>query len=143
AIHAALRVWNAAPTSLLVFFEDAPGRVGVYGTSEGRPFYSAEFAGSPERALAVSRSELRLPPDHASVPLEQALPVPCLAGAAAIAASTPFVSRLPNLLPAERRASSARRQYLIPVVLAALLLIGMLMAFVIFPAIQKNSYLAD
>jgi general secretion pathway protein L len=114
--------------------------------------YSAEFAIAPERALSVARAELRLPPDYPARPIEDIWrfakerpgerPSP-LPFAAALAGSAPLVAKLANLLPRERRASSARRQYLLPAILATLLAAGALAAFVIVPALEQRRYLAE
>jgi Tfp pilus assembly protein PilN len=96
-----------------------------------------------QRALALSRAELRLPQDYAGVSLAEAIPGSTgIAWTAALAASAPLVSRFANLLPAERRASSARRQFLLPAVLGVLLIAGLAGAFVVFPAMEQRSYLA-
>jgi general secretion pathway protein L len=64
-----------------------------------------------------------------------------MAYAAALSGSAPFVAKTVNFLPRERRASSPRRQYLLPVILASLALIGALTAFVIVPALEQRRYL--
>jgi len=150
AIHAALRIWGAAPASFLVYSTVQAGRTEVYGESEGRPFYSAEFAAPLERALAIARSELRLPTDHEAAALGTALPAPAQAAAefssmaytAALAASAPLVARYANLIPAERRASNTRRQYLVPAILAAVLATSAIVGFGILPALERRNYLA-
>src|SRR4051812_50068543 len=55
-------------------YEPQRSRTEVYGESRARGVYSAEFALPPERALAVSRSELRLEADHPAYTLATALP---------------------------------------------------------------------
>ena len=162
AIHAALRVWNAAPASvslnrtnesrdvngLLCFATDDRGRIEIYGESEARPVYSAAFSVPAERALAVSRAELRLLSDYPACRLDEALPLPAsattglspVAYAAAIAAA-PLFSRFANLLPPERRASHARRQYLLPLILGGLLLASLIAALIVLPAFERRSYL--
>jgi Tfp pilus assembly protein PilN len=150
-IHAALRVWSAAPASFLCFGTDDAGRIEVYGESESRAVFSAEFSGAPERAFALSRAELRMSPYRAAVPLGEALPVSAndrtppspLAWAAAIAGSVPRLAKFANLLPAERRASHDRLQYVVPAVLGAILLMALLAVFVIFPAVEQKRYRAD
>jgi hypothetical protein len=107
-IHAALRLQHAAPKSVFCYILTGKGRIEVYGESEARPCYSAEYALSTERALAVARAELRLPPEHVAVELGEALTAPTaispLAFAAALAASAPLSVRFANLLPvADRR----------------------------------------
>ena len=149
AVHAALRIWSAAPASVLCFSDNGRGRTEIYGESEARPVYSAEYSVAPERAFAIARAELRLTPDHPARTLQEELPqalktpeyVSPLAYAAALDASAPLVARLANLLPKERRASSARKQYLLPALLLAILAIAALAAFVVIPAIQQYRYL--
>jgi len=132
----------------------APGRVEVYGESEAKPCYSAGFALSPERALAVARAELRFPQEYAALELGQALAAPKtgkagdaavspLAYAAALAASAPFSVRVANLLPAARRASHSRTRYLLPVTLAVLVALGLLTVFVLFPFLNERRYVRD
>ena len=151
AIFAALRIWNAAPASLLLYSTNPAGRTEIYGESEARAVYSADLAFPLERALAIARAELRLDPATPALPLETALPQPnppaaiehsALAWAAAVASSAPFSSTLANFLPKDRRASSTRRQYLLTAILAGLLAIGLLTVFVIFPAIDRANFAA-
>jgi Tfp pilus assembly protein PilN len=149
AIHAALRIWSAAPASLFVLWTP-DARPEIYGESEARPFYSAEYPTTPERALSLSRGELRLPHDYAAQSLTEALPAAGgvkddyspAAYAAALVGSAPLVTRFANLLPKERRASSARRQFLLPVSLGALLAGGLIAVFVVMPAMEQRNYLA-
>jgi Tfp pilus assembly protein PilN len=148
-IHAALRLQYAAPASIFCYSSPAPGRLEVYGESDAKPCYSAGFALARERALAVARGELRLAPEHPALELSQALASPSSEGAApiayaaALAASAPLVGNFANLLPAERRASHSRTRYLIPIALAALLLLAIIAVFVIFPIVSERRYVAD
>ncbi len=145
-IHAALRLQQAAPASIFCYTALAPGRLEVYGESDARPCYSAGFALSQERALAVARAELRLSPEHPAIELSQALEAPSsapIAYAAALAASAPLLGNFANLLPAERRASHSRTRYLIPIALAALLVLAIIAVFVIFPILNERRYVAD
>ena len=152
-IHAALRIWNAAPASLLCFavsHDDERGRTEVYGESGARAVYSAEFALPAARALAVSRSELRLEPGYPASSLAEALPSSSgtvaeyspIAYAAALAASAPLVTRFANLLPPERRASNVRKQLWLPAALGAQVLLSLLLGFVVLPAVEQRRYLA-
>ncbi|MDQ1469281.1 MAG: hypothetical protein QOJ99_761, partial [Bryobacterales bacterium] len=148
AIHTALRIWSAAPASLLVLCTP-DGRTEIYGESESRPFYSAEYPTSAERALALSRGELRLEQQSAAQSLAEALPqaaglkegYSALAYAAALVDSVPLMARFANLLPKDRRASSTRRQYWLPGILGSLLLAGLVAVFVVMPAMEQRSYL--
>jgi Tfp pilus assembly protein PilN len=142
AIHAALRLRGAAPASFLLYSGNE--RVEVYGESEARPVYSAEYAFAPERALALARAELRLAPEREAQPLASALAAPegvaPLTWAAALDGSAPLVARIANLLPPDRRASNTRRQYLLPLILGAVAAVAALVCFVILPAIAQRSY---
>ena len=147
-IEAALRIWQAAPASVLCFTTSG-GRTEVYGESGARAVYSAEFALPPERALAVSRSELRLDPGYPASTLAEALPSPAaaseispLAYAAALAGSAPLVARFANLLPPERRASNVRKQLWLPAALGILVLLSLFLGLVVLPALEQRRYLA-
>jgi Tfp pilus assembly protein PilN len=159
-LHSAIRVWSAAPASLLFYLTDGRGRTEVYGESEARALYSAEFSCPPERAIAIARGELRLAAGQLGAqdsarPLREALPavvnpltgtpvdLPVLAYAAALAGSASRARRFANLLPPERRASHDRVQYLLPAVLAALLLLSLIAVFVVFPALEQRRYRND
>ena len=150
-IYSALRFWSAAPASLLSYTLDEKGRIEIYGESEGRGIYSAEFPAQTERAFAIARAELRLPPDFAATPLAPALPAPAdevsisapVAYAAAVAGAAPRKSRIANLLPPERRAAHNRGQYILPIALGVLLVLGLLPVFVLSPALDNRRYRAD
>ncbi len=147
-IHAALRIWNAAPNPVLCFCSDEKVRIEVYGESPARGAFSAEFSFAGGRAAAVARAELRIAADYPATALAEILPrtpgveVPGnpLAYAAALAGSAPRVARFANLLPPERRASHDRVQYLIPAALGVLLALSLLTAFLIVPAIGQRRY---
>ncbi|MEP6714309.1 MAG: PilN domain-containing protein [Terriglobia bacterium] len=154
AIHGALRIWSSPPFSLLLHFPGLQNggereRTELYGESPSRPLYSAEFSLPLERALAVARGELRLDPDYHTHALLEMLPksrrahadYSPLAYAAAVAASAPLFTGFANLLPPDRRASSARRQYVLPVILGVLLAVAAVAALVILPAIERRDYL--
>jgi Tfp pilus assembly protein PilN len=159
-IHAALRIWSPAPASLLCIGADENGRTEIYGESESRAVFSAEFSIPRERALALARAELRMAPGHPATALSEVLPRKVLpralqgtpgtelsgsplAYAAAIAGSAPRVAHFANLLPPERRASHDRVQYLVPAALGILLVLGLLTVFVIFPAVEQKRYRED
>ncbi len=65
-----------------------------------------------------------------------------MAYVAALAGSATLVTRIANLLAADRRASNVRKQYLLPVILGVLLLLGLVVALVVLPAINRRTYLA-
>jgi len=158
-IHSAIRIWSAAPASLLCFNTVCSntaghGRTEIYGESESRAIFSAEFSIAPERALALSRAELRIAPDYPARTLSEALPPAAggktaaapssaLAYAAAVAGSATRATKFANLLPPERRASHNRLQYLIPGILAVLLAIALVAVFAVFPAIEQRRYRED
>jgi Tfp pilus assembly protein PilN len=147
-IHAALRIWNEAPASLLCFHADENQRTEIYGESEARAVFSAEFSLPLERALALARAELRMAPDHAARVLSEVLPGASsssgdMAYAAAVAGSAPRAARFANLLPPARRASHARVQYLVPAILGTLVALALLTVFVILPAVEQKRYRAD
>jgi Tfp pilus assembly protein PilN len=154
-IHSAIRIWSGAPATVLCFRSDAGGRTEVYGESDSRSVFSAEFSLPQERALALARAELRLPPDYPAKSLIDLLPQvagtapmadhltadhTALAYAAALAGSAPRVARFPNLLPPERRASHDRMQFLVPGILGSLLVLALVTVFAIFPAIEQRRY---
>src|SRR6202042_1983266 len=101
-IHAALRMQPVVSASIFCYMVTAQGRVEVYGESEAKPCYSAGFALSPERALAVARAELRLPQEQPALDLGDALGAAsgssAIAFAAALAASAPLAVQYANLL---------------------------------------------
>ncbi|MDP9054422.1 MAG: PilN domain-containing protein [Acidobacteriota bacterium] len=152
-IHAALRIWSAPPGSVLCYEDEAPGRTEIYGESPARPVFSAEFPLPRERALALARGELRLPAGSPAMPMAQVLPrvagsvaVPenaVLSYAAALAGSAPRAARFANLLPAGRRASHNRMQYLVPGILGSLVALALLTVFLIFPAVEQRRYRAE
>jgi Tfp pilus assembly protein PilN len=144
-IHASLRIWSAEPDSLLCFNTDESGRTEIYGESEARSVFSAEFSAAPERAIALARAELRMPSDYAATPLSDVLPGDSvvdspLAYAAAIAGSAPRAAGFANLLPAQRRASHKRMQYVLPAILGILLAIALPIVFVVLPAMEQKRY---
>lgn len=148
-IHATLRIWNAAPASLLLLTQEENGHIEIYGESESRALFSAEFRTPADRAIALARAELRVGPDTPARPLAGALPINTDAGAhalacvAALAGSAPRAAKLANLLPPERRASHDRMQYLVPAVLGVLILLALVVVFVIFPAWEQRRYRDD
>jgi Tfp pilus assembly protein PilN len=146
-IYTALRLHNAPPSSVFCCSQGSNGRIEIYGESEARPCYSAEFALNSDRAVAMARAELRFPADvsvqELNLVLEADAAVSAVAYAAALAASAPLAASFANLLPADRRASRSRTRYLIPVVLAALLVAGLVAVFVLLPFLTERRYVAD
>lgn len=149
-MHAAVRIWSAPATSILCLAQDEAGRIEVYGESAARPIYSAEFSVAPARAVAMTRAELRLAADYQPSTFAEVLPTPkgakpksMSAYLAALAGSAPRAVHFANFLPAERRASHDRLQYILPAVLFVLLVAALAVLFVILPAIQDRRYRED
>jgi Tfp pilus assembly protein PilN len=109
------------------------GVLEVYGESETRRVFSAEFNLPVDRAAALARAELRLAPEQQAVGLGEAVPQPktnprendlsrnALAYAAALAGACPWLAQATNLLPAEARSANSRRMWIAPAALAVLL----------------------
>jgi Tfp pilus assembly protein, ATPase PilM len=74
-LHSAIRLFGAPPRGFIAMHESA-GEIEVYGESETRPVFSATFDRTPERAVALAASELRLPADIEPVQMEDLLPKP-------------------------------------------------------------------
>ncbi len=123
-IHAALRIWSAAPASLLCFQRTNAAAPKYTARANRAPYFRRNSPLPRERALALARAELRMAPDYPARPLSEVLPlapggagqlpIGAFAYAAAIAGSAPRVANFANLLPPERRASHDRMQYLVP-----------------------------
>jgi len=146
-IYQALRMWSDAPGPLLCF-SGGQARTEVYGESAGRAVYSAGFSTDRERALTVSRAELRLAPDYAAQKLADALPKPAgdatptfvMAWAAGLAGARSHGGKFANLLAPERRSSHDRIQYILPGILGLVLLLALVVAFGVVPAIEERRY---
>jgi len=143
AVHSAIRILAAPPAGgFLAFSPGEDGTVEIYGESEARPIFTAEFDLPPERASALAMAELRLAPDAVPFPLHELLPKPkesqvkndlsrnALPYAAALAGACPRLAPAANLLPPERRSSRSRAMFVPTAVLAVLLVLvaGALMA---------------
>jgi hypothetical protein len=136
AVHAAIRLnGHAGGPGFVALGRTATGGVEVYGESQARPVFSAEFQVPAERATVLALSELRLPPDTAAVKLEEVLPKPslnpvendlsrnALPYATALAGACPFLAPSANVLPPEHRQSNSRAILIPTLVLAAILVI--------------------
>jgi hypothetical protein len=136
AVHAAIRLnGHAGGPGFVALGRTATGGVEVYGESQARPVFSAEFQVPAERATVLALSELRLPPDTAAVKLEEVLPKPslnpvendlsrnALPYATALAGACPFLAPSANVLPPEHRQSNSRAILIPTLVLAAVLVI--------------------
>lgn len=124
------------PPSGFVLVHELDGEVEMYGESESKAAWSATLPVSPERAINIARSELRLEPDAPELKLADLLPAPNEAGvetgfayATALAGACPWLGIEGNLLPAERRRASSRIR-LIPtfILAAALIVLGVMLA---------------
>src|SRR3954454_9440747 len=75
AVHAAIRLNGAANgQGFVALGHTATGGVEVYGESQAKPVFSAEFQLPPQRAAVLALAELRLPPDTTALTFEQVLP---------------------------------------------------------------------
>ncbi|HLY17159.1 MAG TPA: hypothetical protein VKR61_08030, partial [Bryobacteraceae bacterium] len=75
AIHGAIRLSAPPPRGFLVL-NQAGTHVQVYGESQARPVFTAEFDLPAEKAAAVAVGELRLAPETVPLSMESLLPVP-------------------------------------------------------------------
>ena len=137
AVHAAVRLGKTDPPAegFVALSRTEAGAVEVYGESQPRPVFSAEFQLPPERAAAVALSELRLPAATEPLALESVLPVPAinpvendlsrnaLPYAAALAGACPRVAPAANVLPPEYRRSNSRAVFIPSIVLGVLVLL--------------------
>jgi hypothetical protein len=136
AVHAAIRLNGAAQTGGFVALgRTASGAVEVYGESQSRPVFSAEFQAPPQRAAVLALAELRLPPETAPRTLEEVLPKPALNPvendlsrnalpyATALAGACPLLAPAANVLPPEHRRSNSRAMLAPSLVLGGLLLL--------------------
>lgn len=155
AVHAAIRLnGHAENTGFVALTQGAAGGVEVYGESESRPVFSAEFEMPPQRAAALALSELRLPPETAPVTLEAVLPKPVvnpvendlgrnpLPYATALAGACPMLAQAANILPKEHRRFNSRMLFVPTIVLAS---IAVLLAAAIwaYSAYADQQYLTE
>jgi hypothetical protein len=136
AVHAAIRLNGAtSQDGFIALSRSEAGAVEVYGESQTRPVFSAEFAMEPQRAALLALSELRLPPETTTRSLEEILPRPAvnpvendlsrnaMPYATALAGACPRLAPSANVLPPAYRRSSSRAVFIPTVVLAALTLL--------------------
>jgi Tfp pilus assembly protein PilN len=154
AVHAAIRL-NGHDNGLgfVALGRTATGGVEVYGESQARPVFSAEFQVPPERAATLALAELRLPPDTVPVKLEEVLPKPshnpiendlsrnALPYATALAGACPFLAPSANVLPPEHRQSSSRA-ILIPTLILLTVLLAAAGAMWFWSSYADRQYLA-
>jgi hypothetical protein len=135
AVHAAIRLNGRGQKGFIALSRSEAGAVEVYGESQTRPVFSAEFDTDPQRAAVLALSELRLPPETAIRSLEEILPPPAvnpvendlsrnaMPYATALAGACPLLAPAANVLPLPYRKSSSRAVFIPTVVLAALVLL--------------------
>ena len=156
AVHAALRLGKNDPPAegFVALSRTETGEVDVYGESQARPVFSAEFRFPPQRAAAVALSELRLPADTAPLALEGVLPAPqsnsvendlsrnALPYAAALSGACPQVASAANVLPAEYRRSNSRAVF-IPTAILGVLVLLLAGASLAYSSWSEKQYLAS
>lgn len=155
AVHAAIRLNGAADgQGFVALGRTATGAVEVYGESQARPVFSAEFQLPPQRATVLALAELRLPPETEPRTLEEVLPKPAvnpvendlsrnaLPYATALAGACPRLAPSANVLPPEHRRSSSRAM-LIPSLALGGLLVALAAGLFIHRAYADRKYLAE
>jgi hypothetical protein len=152
AIHGAIRLSAPPPRDFVAVGHGVGSAVEVYGESQSRPIFSAEFDVPAEKAAALAAAELRLAPETAPLTLESLLPAPRvnpvendlarnpLPYAAALESACPRLAPVANLLPPERR-ESASRGIFIPSAVAAAALLIVLGATLAWPGYEERQYL--
>jgi Tfp pilus assembly protein PilN len=128
------------------------GTVEIYGESAARPVFSADFDLTPERAVALATSELRLDADREPLPLASILPAPrvnpvsndlsrrALPYATALAGACSWLAAPANLLPPEHRRTNSRAMY-VPTAILGIVLIVVAGGFAAHSSIEDRRYL--
>lgn len=155
AVHAAVRLnGNSANNGFLALSSASNGGVEVYGESQARPVFSAEFQLPVQRAALLGLAELRLPPETAPLKLEDVLPKPAVNPvendltrnarpyATALAGACPWLAPAANMLAPGQRQASSRAVFIPTVVLAAILLL-VAGAVVAYSSYADRRYLAS
>jgi type II secretory pathway component PulL len=155
AVHSAVRLNGAnRGDGFLALGPAANGGVEVYGESQSRPVFTAEFQLPPERAALLGLAELRLAPETAPLKLEDVLPKPAVNPvendlarnarpyATALAGACPWLAPSANLLAPGQRQASSRAVFIPTVVLAAILLL-VAGAVVAYNSYADRKYLAS
>ncbi len=155
AVHAAIRLNGQGQASNFVALgRSGSGAVEVYGESQARPVFSAEFALPPARAASLALAELRLPPETEPVRLEDILPKPAvnpvendlsrnaLPYATALAGACPRLAPSANVLPADRRRSNSRAALIPTLILAGVALLAAA-AVLLWQGYAQRRYLAE
>jgi Tfp pilus assembly protein PilN len=152
-----MRLLTSPPADGFLAIHSSENDVEAYGESQARPIFSVELGALSEKAIASSRSELRLPPDAEPYSVEQLLPKPRVfppnhdpAGpdyarsafpyATALAGACPWLGLNVNLLPPEQRRSSSRLRLIPTIVLASVLLL-MAGALAAYSSYEDGKYL--
>lgn len=152
-LYPAVRLISAPPAGgFLALREDESG-LEIYGESEARPAFSAQFNADRNRASAMAAAELRLPPESPQLAIEELLPKPrtnpqdfdlsrsALGYAAALAGGCSRLAPPVNLLPAEHRSSSSRAIF-VPTAALAILLAAFGVAWAAITPLEDRRYLA-
>jgi hypothetical protein len=140
AIYSALRLVGS-PRREFLAGESVDGHVEYYGESPARPLFSASFGADEARSAALACSELRIDPATETAALDGLLgAAPALPFAAALASACPWLALPANLLPVERRQSSARVIW-VPSAIAAALVLAALAAMAAIPAYEDRKYM--
>ena len=155
AVHSAVRLnGTGLANGFLALGPTAAGGGEVYGESQARPVFNAEFQLPPERAALLGLAELRLAPETAPLKLQDVLPKPAVNPvendlsrnprpyATALAGACPWLAPAANLLAPEQRQSSSRAVFIPTVVLAAILLL-VAGAIVFYNSYADKKYLAS
>jgi hypothetical protein len=153
AFHSAVRL-NGRRDGFLALGPSSDGGMEVYGESQARPVFSAEFQLPPERAALLGLAELRLAPETAPLQLEDVLPKPAVNPvendltrnprpyATALAGACPWVAPAANLLAVGQRQASSRAVFVPTAVLATILLL-VAGAVVAYNSYADRRYLAS
>jgi type II secretory pathway component PulL len=155
AVHAAIRLnGHGQASNFVALGRSGSGAVEVYGESQARPVFSAEFALPPARAASLALAELRLPPETEPVPLEEILPKPAvnpvendlsrnaLPYATALAGACPRLAPSANVLPADRRRANSRAALIPTLILAGVALLAAA-AVLVWQSYAQRRYLAE
>lgn len=139
-IYSAIRL-RLGPTPVnFVVTHDSESETEIYGESEARPVFSANFPAGDPRALNLAKSELRLEPETEPQSFSELLPKPsvfpasydpetsnfighAMPYATALAGACPWLSLDGNVLPLERRRGSSRVRLIPTFALGGLLLL--------------------
>ncbi len=156
ALHSAVRLnGHGRQTGFLAFGPAAGGGVEIYGESQARPVFTAEFQLPSERAALLGLAELRLPPETAPMKLEDVLPKPAVNPvendlarnprpyATALSGACPWLAPAANLLAPDQRQASSRAVFIPTAALAILLLLvaGAIVAYNSYA--DRGKYLAS